>query len=239
MSVSAVRASLRAVLSARLKSAARSTRSCGRVRSSRDRQSEARYGLDGLRRGHDLGFDPRGGKEQVDDDSADVFSRRREPDGRQASDGVLLDRRDDAPTPPLEIADESLGVTIAGDAHGQVGVARESGLGAGRDREAADQREPTTELPKVCDDATERGFGAAQGRDGGQEMEWPQPSPCSAPGRVSSQATSIASISSSLASGCSRRSCASRIDSPSAQRSKAVRNRAAIASGESSATLSV
>jgi len=190
------------------------------VRSSRDRQSETRYGLDGLRRGHDLGFDPRGGKEQVDDDSADVFSRRREPDGRQASDRVLLDRRDDAPTPPLEIADESLGVTIAGDAHGQVGVARESG-------------------PKVCDDATERGFGAAQGRDGGQEMEWPQPSPCSAPGRVSSQATSIASISSSLVSGSSRRSCASRIDSPSAQRSKAVRNRAAIASGESSATLSV
>src|SRR5256884_3206812 len=108
MSVSAVRASLSAVPSARLKSAARSTRSCGRARSSRDRQSEARYGLDGLRPGHDLRFDPRGGKEQVDDDSADDFSRRREPAGRQASHGVLLDRRDDAPTAPPEIADESL-----------------------------------------------------------------------------------------------------------------------------------
>jgi len=202
-----------------------------------DRQSKARYGLDCLRLGYDLGFDPRRGKEQVDDDPAGLFSRRREPDGRHASDGVLLDRRDDAPTPPLEVADESLGVTIAGDTHGQVGVARQSGLGAGRDREAADQREPTAELTEVRDDATERGFGAAQGCDGGQEMEWPQPSPCSAPGRVSSQATSIASISSSWASGCSRRSCASRIDSPSAHRSKAVRNRAAIASGESSATL--
>ena len=46
----------------------------------------------------------------------------------------------------------------------------------------------------VRSDATERGLGAAQERDGGQEMERPQLSPCSAPGRVSSQITSRASI---------------------------------------------
>lgn len=204
-----------------------------------DRYPEPWYGLDRLRRGHDLGFDPGRGEEQVDDCPSDIFTGEREPDGRQASHGVLFDRRDDAPGAPLEVADESLGVAIAGDEHREVGVARESGLGAGRHRQAADQREPAAQLPEVSDDATERGFGAAQGRAGGQEMERPQPSPCSAPGRVSSQATSMASISASVASGCSRRSCARRIDSPSAQRSKAVRSRAANASGESSATASL
>jgi len=201
-----------------------------------DRHFEARYGLDRVRRGHDLGLDPGRGEEQVDDCPSDIFTCEREPDGRQAFRGVLFDRRDDTPTAPLEVADESLGVAIAGNEHREIGGARKSGFGAGGHRQAADQRKPTAELPEVRDDATERGFGAAQGRAGGQEMERPQPSPCSAPGRVSSQATNMASISSSVASGCSRRSCARRIDSPSAQRSRAVRNRAANASGESSAT---
>ena len=201
-----------------------------------DRHFEARHGLDRVRRGYDLGLDSGRGEEQIDDRPADVLTRGREPDGRQASRDVLFDGRDDAPAAPLEVADERLGVAIVGNEHREIGIARESGLGASRHRQAADQREPTAEIPEVRDDTTERGFGAAQGRDGGQAMERPQPSPCSAPGRVSSQATSRASISASVASGCSRRSWARRIDSPSAQRSKAVRNRAANASGESSAT---
>jgi hypothetical protein len=158
----------------------------------------------------------------------------REAHGRQAPRHVLLDGRGDPPAAPLKVPDESLPIAV--DEYREIGVARQSRLGADRHGQAADQRELAAELPEVRDDAAEGGFGAAQGRDGGQEMGRPQPSPCSAPGRVSSQATSRASISSSVASGCSRWSCARRIDSPSAQRSKAVRSRAASASGESSAT---
>ena len=204
-----------------------------------DRHPEARDGLDRLRRGHDLGFDPGRGEKQVDNRPADIRTGGREPDGRQAPGDVLFDRRDDSPVVPMERVNERLGVAVAGNEHGEIGVAREPRLGTGRHREAPDQREATAEVLEVGDDATKRGFGAAQGRDGGQEMARPQPSPCSAPGRVSSQVTSRASTSSSVAPGCSRRSCARRIDSPSSQRSKAVRNRIAGESGESSATASL
>jgi len=127
----------------------------------------------------------------------------------------LLDRGDDSPTARLQGAHEGLGVPIVGDEHREIGVSREPRLGPDRNGQAAHQRELATERPEVTDDATEGGFGAIQGRGGGQEMGRPQASPCSAPGRVWSQATSKASISSSVASGCSRRSCARRIDSPS------------------------
>jgi len=168
----------------------------------------------------------------------DVLSGGREPDGRQPPGRFLLDRGDDPPPAPLKLAHESLGIVIIGDEHGEIGVTGQSRLGARRDRQAADQGKAALELVEISDDTTKSRFGSAQGRDGGQEMERPQESPCSAPGRVSSQATSMASISSSVAKGCSRRSCARRIDSPRAQRSSAVRNRAASVSGESSATLS-
>jgi len=75
-----------------------------------DRYPEPWYGLDRLRRSHDLGFDPGRGEEQVDDCPSDVFTCEREPDGRQAPRDVLFDRGDDTPTAPLEVADESLGV---------------------------------------------------------------------------------------------------------------------------------
>ena len=101
---------------------------------------------------------------------ADVLAGGRQPHRRQASRDVLLDGGDDPPAARLEVADERLGVPIVGDEHGEIGVTRESGLGPRRHRQAADQREPTAELPEVGDDATEGGLGATQGRGGGQEI---------------------------------------------------------------------
>lgn len=112
---------------------------CNEMAEPSDRHTEAQYGLDGLRRRHDLRLDPGRREEQVNDRAPDVVAREREPDGGQTSRGVLLDRRNDAPIAPLEVTDERLGVPIIGNEHGEVGVAGEPGLGAGRDREAADQ----------------------------------------------------------------------------------------------------
>ena len=201
-----------------------------------DRHAEARHRIDRVGSGHDLGLDPGRGKEQIHDGSGDIFARQGEPNGGEAARGLLLDRRDDPPAASLKVTDEGLGVAIVGNEHGEIGVTRQPGLRADRHRQAADQREPSADPLEVRDDPTERGLGAAQRRDGGQGIGRPQPSPCSAPGRVSSQTTSRASISASVASGRYRRSCARRIDSPSAHRSSAVRSRAASTSGESSAT---
>jgi hypothetical protein len=171
-----------------------------------DRQREARDCLDPIRRRHDLQLDSGRGEEQVDHRSAFVRASEGQPDRREAPRGALLDCRDDSPTARLEVTNEPLGILIVGSEHGEIGVTREAGLGARRDRQATDQGEPTVEIPQILNDATEDGFGVAQERAGGQEMGRPQPSPCSAPGRVWSQVTSRDSISSSVASGCSRRS---------------------------------
>jgi hypothetical protein len=209
---------------------------CDEMTEASDRERQPGDDLDRLGEIDDLGLDPRRGEQQIGDGAAHVFPGKGETHGGQAPGGVLLDRRDDTPAACREIADECFGIPIIADQYCKVGIAREARLGSRGDGETTHERETTPEVAQVVGDAAKKGFGAAQRRSRGQLMGRPQASPCSAPGRVSSQATRPASSSASVASGRSRLNWAKRTDSPSAQRSSAVRSRAATASGASSST---
>jgi hypothetical protein len=62
------------------------------VAEARDGNAEAGNDLDRVCRRHDLGLDPGGGEQQIDDRATDVLASDGKPDCRQPAGGVLLDR---------------------------------------------------------------------------------------------------------------------------------------------------
>ncbi|EYF07583.1 Hypothetical protein CAP_8706 [Chondromyces apiculatus DSM 436] len=153
----------------------------------------------------DLGFDPRRSEQEVHQRAAPGMRRRLQAHRREPTRRGLFKYGKDAVAARLERMNKRFRLCIIPDVDAYIHIARGPRLGARAHGNPPDQRPSPAACTEVRRDLPEGCFYRVQPRRG-HGTGRPSPSPSSAPGRRWSHATTRSSISSSLSSGCCRRS---------------------------------
>jgi hypothetical protein len=194
------------------RSARRSTRSCGRVTSSRERTFSAircpvratpivRFGSSSIRSASAT----TSGSIPDEANSRSITGAwsllERESHRRDPADSLLLHNRFDAVVAGPQTVNESFGLRIARQRNCEVGIPGKPGCGTRGNGEAANQCERDVGFSEVCVDLAQGRFERCHVKLVPMSTRRPGQSPASAPGRSRSQPRSSRSISSTPASG--------------------------------------